>query len=35
MARPEYHPGYYGVFLRDLGGHSAEAVCHGGQGHGG
>src|SRR5215470_6270361 len=27
---PEYHPGYYGVFLRDLDGHNVEAVCHGG-----
>ena len=26
---PEYHPGYYGVFLRDPDGHNAEAVCHG------
>ena len=26
---PEYHPGYYGVFLRDLDGHNAEAVYHG------
>jgi catechol 2,3-dioxygenase-like lactoylglutathione lyase family enzyme len=25
---PEYHPGYYGVFLRDLDGHNVEAVCH-------
>jgi hypothetical protein len=29
---PEYHPGYYAVYLRGLDGHSAEAVCHGGQG---
>jgi catechol 2,3-dioxygenase-like lactoylglutathione lyase family enzyme len=27
---PEYHPGYYGVFLRDLDGHNVEAVCHAG-----
>ena len=27
---PEYHPGYYGVFLRDPDGHNAEAVHHGG-----
>lgn len=27
---PEYHPGYYGVFLRDPDGHNVEAVCHGG-----
>jgi catechol 2,3-dioxygenase-like lactoylglutathione lyase family enzyme len=27
---PMYHPGYYGVFLRDLDGHNVEAVCHGG-----
>jgi catechol 2,3-dioxygenase-like lactoylglutathione lyase family enzyme len=26
---PQYHPGYYGVFLRDLDGHNVEAVCHG------
>ncbi len=26
---PEYHPGYYGVFLRDPDGHNVEAVCHG------
>ncbi len=25
---PEYHPGYYGVFLRDLDGHNVEAVTH-------
>ncbi|CAA9350647.1 MAG: hypothetical protein AVDCRST_MAG07-2981 [uncultured Frankineae bacterium] len=25
---PEYHPGYYAVFLRDLDGHNVEAVCH-------
>ena len=27
---PEYHPGYYGVFLRDPDGHNVEAVHHGG-----
>jgi catechol 2,3-dioxygenase-like lactoylglutathione lyase family enzyme len=27
---PIYHPGYYGVFLRDLDGHNVEAVYHGG-----
>lgn len=27
---PQYHPGYYAVFLRDLDGHNVEAVCHGG-----
>ncbi|ABW14795.1 Glyoxalase/bleomycin resistance protein/dioxygenase [Parafrankia sp. EAN1pec] len=27
---PEYHPGYYAVFLRDLDGHNIEAVHHGG-----
>ena len=27
--RPEYHPGYYAVFLRDLDGHNVEAVHHG------
>ena len=26
---PEYHPGYYAVFLRDPDGHSVEAVYHG------
>jgi catechol 2,3-dioxygenase-like lactoylglutathione lyase family enzyme len=26
---PEYHPGYYGVYLRDLDGHNVEAVYHG------
>jgi len=26
---PEYHPGYYAVFLRDLDGHDVEAVHHG------
>ncbi|GLY70748.1 VOC family protein [Amycolatopsis taiwanensis] len=26
---PEYHSGYYGVFLRDLDGHNVEAVYHG------
>ena len=25
---PEYHPNYYGVFLRDPDGHNVEAVCH-------
>ena len=27
---PEYHAGYYGVFLRDPDGHNVEAVHHGG-----
>ena len=27
---PEYHPGYYAVFLRDLDGHNVETVHHGG-----
>jgi catechol 2,3-dioxygenase-like lactoylglutathione lyase family enzyme len=26
---PIYHPGYYGVFLRDPDGHNVEAVYHG------
>jgi catechol 2,3-dioxygenase-like lactoylglutathione lyase family enzyme len=26
---PEYHPSYYGVFLRDPDGHNIEAVTHG------
>jgi catechol 2,3-dioxygenase-like lactoylglutathione lyase family enzyme len=25
---PEYHPAYFGVFLRDPDGHNVEAVCH-------
>jgi hypothetical protein len=25
---PGYHPGYYGVFLRDPDGHNVEAVRH-------
>jgi catechol 2,3-dioxygenase-like lactoylglutathione lyase family enzyme len=25
---PEYHPGYYAVFVRDPGGNNIEAVCH-------
>ena len=29
---PEYHPGYYAVYLRDLDGHNVEAVFHGNQG---
>ncbi|HEV7870126.1 MAG TPA: VOC family protein [Modestobacter sp.] len=30
---PEYHPGYYGVFLRDLDGNNVEAVHHGSPPH--
>jgi catechol 2,3-dioxygenase-like lactoylglutathione lyase family enzyme len=26
---PEYHPSYYGAFVRDLDGNNVEAVCHG------
>ncbi len=26
---PEYHPNYYGAFVRDPDGHNVEAVCHG------
>ncbi|OBF24376.1 glyoxalase [Mycobacterium kubicae] len=26
---PEYHPGYYGAFVRDPDGNNIEAVCHG------
>lgn len=26
--RPEYHPGYFGVFVRDPDGNNVEAVCH-------
>lgn len=25
---PEYHPGYYAVFVRDLDGNNVEVVCH-------
>jgi catechol 2,3-dioxygenase-like lactoylglutathione lyase family enzyme len=25
---PEYHPTYYGAFVRDLDGNNVEAVCH-------
>lgn len=25
---PEYHPDYYGVFVRDPDGNNVEAVCH-------
>ena len=25
---PEYHPGYYGTFVRDPDGNNVEAVCH-------
>lgn len=28
---PEYHPGYYGAFVRDPDGNNVEAVFHGGQ----
>lgn len=26
--RPEYHPTYYGAYVRDLDGNNVEAVCH-------
>jgi catechol 2,3-dioxygenase-like lactoylglutathione lyase family enzyme len=26
--RPQYHPNYYGAFVRDFDGHNIEAVCH-------
>jgi len=26
--RPQYHPGYYGAYLRDPDGHNVEAVFH-------
>jgi catechol 2,3-dioxygenase-like lactoylglutathione lyase family enzyme len=32
---PEYHPGYFGAFVRDPDGHNAEAVCHRAAGSGG
>ncbi len=25
---PEYHPSYFGAFVRDLDGNNVEAVCH-------
>jgi hypothetical protein len=25
---PEYHPNYYGTFVRDPDGNNVEAVCH-------
>jgi hypothetical protein len=25
---PEYHPSYYGAFVRDPDGNNIEAVCH-------
>jgi len=25
---PDYHPGYYGAFVRDPDGNNVEAVCH-------
>lgn len=25
---PEYHPGYFGAFVRDPDGNNVEAVCH-------
>jgi hypothetical protein len=25
---PEYHPSYYGAFVRDPDGNNVEAVCH-------
>jgi catechol 2,3-dioxygenase-like lactoylglutathione lyase family enzyme len=28
---PEYHPGYYGAFVRDPDGNNVEAVCHAGE----
>jgi catechol 2,3-dioxygenase-like lactoylglutathione lyase family enzyme len=28
---PEYHPGYFGAFVRDPDGNNVEAVYHGGQ----
>jgi catechol 2,3-dioxygenase-like lactoylglutathione lyase family enzyme len=32
---PEYHPGYYGAFVRDPDGNNVEAVCHTPEGSGG
>jgi len=28
QVHPEYHPGYYGAFVRDPDGNNVEAVCH-------
>jgi catechol 2,3-dioxygenase-like lactoylglutathione lyase family enzyme len=28
QVRPEYHPDYYGAFVRDPDGNNVEAVCH-------
>jgi len=28
---PEYHPGYYGAFVRDPDGNNVEACCHTGE----
>ncbi|MFF4322983.1 VOC family protein [Streptomyces sp. NPDC001568] len=28
QVRPEYHPAYYGAFVRDPDGNNVEAVCH-------
>ena len=28
---PEYHPGYYGAFVRDPDGNNVEALCHTGR----
>jgi catechol 2,3-dioxygenase-like lactoylglutathione lyase family enzyme len=28
---PEYHPDYFGAFVRDPDGNNVEAVCHGGR----
>ena len=28
---PEYHPGYFGAFVRDPDGNNVEAVCHTGE----
>lgn len=28
---PEYHPGYYGAFVRDADGNNVEACCHTGE----
>ena len=26
--RPDYHPNYYGAYVRDLDGNKLQAVCH-------
>ena len=30
--RPQYHPNYYGAYVRDIDGNKLQAVCHSSQG---